>query len=115
MSFLRTSVLATMIVGAGLGTLSGVASAHESAPAAGCSNDIAASSENGAGRTLGDTTGGDQDLSASNVCDILNDNEVLSGNNTAAGDIVNGDTTTRNSESTETTTIVETITGLLPV
>lgn len=115
MSFLRTSVLATMIVGAGLGTLSGVASAHESAPAAGCSNGIAASSENGAGRTLGDTTGGDQDLSASNVCDILNDNEVLSGNNAAAGDIVNGDTTTRNSESTETTTIVETITGLLPV
>lgn len=115
MSFLRTSVLATMIVGAGLGTLSGVASAHESAPAAGCSNGIAASSENGAGRTLGDTTGGDQDLSGSNFCDILNNNELLSGNNAAAGDITNGDTTTRNSARSETTTITETITDLLPI
>ena len=59
MSFLRTSVLATMIVGAGLGTLSGVASAHESAPAAGCSNGISASNENGAGRTLGEKRPGE--------------------------------------------------------
>ena len=115
MSFFRTSVLATMIVGAGLGTLSGVASAHESAPAAGCSNGISASNENGAGRTLGDTTGGDQDLSGSNTCDILNDNEILSGNNAAVGDITNGDTTTRNSASNEEVTIIETITGLLPI
>ena len=116
MSFLRTSVLATMIVGAGLGSLAGVASATESAgPAAGCSNGISASNENGAGRTLGDTTGGDQDLSGSNVCDILNGNEILSGNNAAVGDIVNGDTTTRNSASNEEVTIIETITGLLPI
>ena len=108
MSVLRTAVLATVIAGAGLGSLAGVASAHESAPAAGCSNAVKASSENGAGRTLGDTTGGDQDLSGSNVCDILNGNEILSGqqHRDARQHITNGDTTTRTSTETEATTIV---------
>ncbi|NYD37581.1 hypothetical protein [Actinomycetospora corticicola] len=116
MSMLRKVVVSTAIVGAGLGSLAGIASAHESGHAAsGCSNAIKASSENGAGRTLGDTTGGDQDLSGSNVCDILNGNEILSGNNiaTLAGTIVNGDTRTETSDRTSTTTITETLTGLL--
>ena len=117
MSVLRSAVLATVIAGAGLGSLAGVASATENAPApaAGCSNAVKASSENGAGRTLGDTTGGDQDISASNFCDILNGNEILSDNNfaTLAGTITNGDTVTRTSTETEETTIVTTITGLL--
>ncbi|MFC5063852.1 hypothetical protein [Actinomycetospora atypica] len=115
MSVLRSAVLATVIAGAGLGSLAGVASAHEAAPAAGCSNAVKASSENGAGRTLGDTTGGDQDISGSNVCDILNGNEIASDNNVAAlaGTITNGDTVTRTSTETEETSIVTTITGLL--
>ncbi|MEJ2868209.1 hypothetical protein WCD74_10560 [Actinomycetospora sp. OC33-EN08] len=115
MSVLRKIVVSAAIAGAGLGSLAGVASAHESAPASGCSNAVQAASENGSGDSLGDTTGGDQDLSASNVCDILNDNEIGSGNNvaTAAGTITNGDTTTVDESSTEETTIVETITGLL--
>jgi hypothetical protein len=115
MSFFRTAAVSTLIVGAGLGSMAGLASAHESAPAKGCSNTVEGSSSNGAGRTLGDTTGGDQDFSATNLCDILNGNKIGSGNNAAAtGDIVNGDTTTTTTErnSASSTSV---ITDLLPV
>src|SRR5438552_1660514 len=107
----RKTVLATAIIGAGLGSMTGAAFAgdapsdgghhgggdgggrHHSAPAAGgCSNDVAAKSENGSGRSLGDTTGGSQDISASNLCHILSGNEILSNNNLALGSITNGDT-----------------------
>ncbi|WP_433800308.1 hypothetical protein [Actinomycetospora sp. CA-084318] len=116
MSIFRSAAVGTLILGAGLGAFTGVASAHESGHAAkGCSNEIAGASENGSGRSLGDTTGGDQAFDASNVCDILNGNEIGSANNVAGGDIVNGDTRTENSDVTETSSIVETITGLLPI
>ncbi|MFC5063855.1 hypothetical protein [Actinomycetospora atypica] len=105
---LRKTVLATAIIGAGLGSMSGAAFAHDhhdGGAAKGCSNAIAAESENGSGRSLGDTTGGDQDLDASNFCNILNGNEVLSDNNAAlGGTITNGDTTDITETSTETTT-----------
>jgi hypothetical protein len=123
----RKTVLATAIIGAGLGSMSGAAFAgdapsngghhgdgghgggkHQSAPASsdGCSNKVGAESKNGAGRTLGDTTGGDQDLSASNLCNILSGNEVLSNNNVAllGGSVTNGDTLT----ATLTSTVSET-------
>lgn len=110
MSILRKTVVATAIIGAGLGTMSGAAMAHDShgSDAKGCSNSIAAESENGSGRSLGDTTGGDQALEASNLCNIANGNLVGSGNNVAGGDITNGDTETITEVSdvtnTETTT-----------
>jgi hypothetical protein len=109
MSMLRKAVLTTVVIGAGLGSMSGAALAHDNhggGAAKGCSNAIMADSENGSGRSLGDTTGGDQDLSASNFCNILNDNEVGSGNNvaTAGGVITNGDTTDITETSTETNT-----------
>jgi hypothetical protein len=115
MSMFRKSVLTLAVVGAGLGSMSGAAFAsdhHDGGQAKGCSNGIAAESENGSGRSLGDTTGGDQDLSASNFCDILNDNELLSGNNAALGGVItNGDTTdiTETSDSTSTETSNTTI------
>ena len=105
MSILRKTVLATVVVGAGLGALSGTALAHDHHDAGkSCSNAVKASSENGAGDTLGDTTGGSQDIAADNLCDIANGNEVLSGNNVAGGDIRNGDLTdiTRTSDTTTT-------------
>ncbi|WP_018331055.1 hypothetical protein [Actinomycetospora chiangmaiensis] len=116
MSMLRKVVVSTAIVGAGLGSLAGIASAHESGPAKGCSNAISAAAENGAGRTAGDTTGGSQDLSASNLCDIANGNTILSGNNvsTLGSSIINGDTTTKTVNSSSATSIVSTLTGLLP-
>ena len=108
MSMLRKTILTTVVIGAGLGSMSGAALAndHDGGQAKGCSNAIMAESENGSGRSLGDTTGGDQDLSASNFCNILNDNEVGSGNNvaTAGGVITNGDTTDITETSTETNT-----------
>lgn len=110
MSMLRKTVVATALIGAGLGTMSGAAMAndHQGSDAKGCSNSIKAESENGSGRSLGDTTGGDQALDASNLCDIANGNLVGSGNNVAGGDITNGDTETitdiSNEETTETTT-----------
>jgi hypothetical protein len=103
MSMLRKTVLATVIAGAGLGALSGTAMAHDhQAAAKGCSNTVKAESENGAGRTAGDTTGGAQDLTADNICDIANGNTLLSDNNVAGGDIRNGDLT----ETTRTSTDV---------
>jgi len=109
MSMLRKTILTTVVIGAGLGSMSGAAFAHDQhdgGAAKGCSNAIMAESENGSGRSLGDTTGGDQDLSASNFCNILNGNEVLSDNNVAAagGVITNGDTTDITETSTETNT-----------
>ncbi|WP_245561418.1 hypothetical protein [Actinomycetospora chiangmaiensis] len=122
---LRKTVLATAIIGAGLGSMSGAALAwdnhggHDAAK--GCSNDLSGKSENGAGRTLGDTTGGDQTFDASNTCDILNGNKVLSDNNAATGGstIRNGNdrtetrTTNTASQSTSNTTI-PVLGGLLP-
>lgn len=125
---LRKTVLATAIVGAGLGSMSGAAFAgdapsngghhgggdgggkHHSAPAAGgCSNTVGAKSENGSGRSLGDTTGGSQDVSASNLCNILSGNEVLSNNNVSLlGDITNGDTRNETVVSTVTDTLTST-------
>ncbi|NYD37589.1 hypothetical protein [Actinomycetospora corticicola] len=126
----RKTVLTTAIIGAGLGSMTGAAFAgddpgdgghhgshdkHSSSQSAkgGCSNEVAAQSKNGSGRSLGDTTGGDQDLSASNLCHILTGNEILSNNNIALplGTIVNGDTVNRSltstntSDSTRTTTL----------
>ncbi|MCD2189328.1 hypothetical protein [Actinomycetospora soli] len=106
MSILRNTVLATVVVGAGLGAMSGSALAwdHHGDAGKSCSNSVKAASENGAGSTLGDTTGGSQDIAADNLCDIANGNEVLSGNNVAGGDIRNGDLTdiTRTSDTTTT-------------
>ncbi|GLZ50653.1 hypothetical protein [Actinomycetospora sp. NBRC 106378] len=112
MSVFRKTVLASAILGAGLASTAGVATAHEHHDGGGCSNGVAAKNANGADRTLGDTTGGDQDLSASNTCDILNGNRVLSDNNAATGasSIRNGDDTTvtrtrtTSDDSTTTTT-----------
>ena len=112
MSMFRKSVLTVAVVGASLGSFAGIATAHESAPAKGCSNAAEASSKNESGRSLGDTTGGAQDISGSNFCDILNGNEVLSDNNVAIlGAITNGDTTdiTRTSSDTDTSTSTTTL------
>lgn len=113
MSVFRKTVLATAIVGAGLASTTGAAFATTSSHGGGCSNDILAKSSNSSGRSLGDTTGGDQTYSASNTCDLLNGNTVDSDGNTATtgGTITNGDTTderstsTRTSDTTDTTTI----------
>ena len=91
------TLIATAVVGTGLASLAGIASAHESGHTAakGCSNTAEAAAKNSSGDSLGDTTGSPQSLDASNVCDILNGNKVLSGNNVSSGlsSIVNGDTT----------------------
>ncbi|WP_433800310.1 hypothetical protein [Actinomycetospora sp. CA-084318] len=109
MSVFRKTVLASAILGAGLASTAGIASAHTSHHAGGCSNGVAAESSNSSGRSLGDTEGGAQDLSASNTCDILNGNKVASGNNVAGGDVVNGDTTditrTSSTDTTRTSTV----------
>lgn len=125
-SMFRKTVLATAIIGAGLGSMSGAAFAgddpgngghhgghdkgHSSSSQGGCSNEIAAESKNGSGRSLGDTTGGDQDLSASNLCHILTGNEILSNNNVSLlGNITNGDTDVRSSTSTVTEDVTSTV------
>ncbi|MDL5155583.1 hypothetical protein [Actinomycetospora termitidis] len=118
MQMFRKAAVATVILGAGLASTAGVAMAHEHHGDAGksCSNAAAAKSSNGADKTLGDTTGGDQDFALDNTCDILNGNEILSDNNAAtAGTITNGDTTTVDETSTDTSSssIVTTLTGLL--
>jgi hypothetical protein len=124
----RKTVLTTAIIGAGLGSMTGAAFAgdyhgdgghhggHDKSSGqsakGGCSNEVAAESKNGSGRSLGDTTGGDQDLSASNLCHILTGNEILSNNNIALplGTIVNGDTVTKTLTSTNTDTSTDTTT-----
>lgn len=118
MQIFRSAAVATVILGAGLASTAGVAMAHENGgdAAKGCSNSAAAKSSNGADRTLGDTTGGDQGFDLSNTCDILNGNKVLSGNNAAGGDITNGDTRTSNRANTSTSTsTVETVLGGLGI
>ena len=121
----RKTVLATAIIGAGLGSMSGAAFAGDdpgdgghhgghgkqsSSSQAGCSNEVAAASENGSGRSLGDTTGGDQEISASNLCHILTGNEILSNNNVSLlGDVTNGDTTSRTVVSDVTETVTSTV------
>ncbi|GLZ50656.1 hypothetical protein [Actinomycetospora sp. NBRC 106378] len=117
MQMFRKAAVATVILGAGLASTAGVAMANEHHDAGkGCSNTLAAKNSNGADRTLGDTTGGDQDLSGSNVCDILNGNKILSGNNAATGAsaIRNGDDTTRTDTRTSNTSsnIVTDLLGL---
>ena len=110
MSVVRKSVLSVAVLGAALVSTAGVASATTSHHAAGgCSNAAAAESSNSSGRSLGDTTGGSQDLSASNLCNVLNRNEVASSNNAAGGDVVNGDTTTVNRSRTSTDTVTSTL------
>ncbi|GLZ50659.1 hypothetical protein [Actinomycetospora sp. NBRC 106378] len=130
-SMFRKTVLATAIIGAGLGSMTGAAfagddpgdgghhhgghSSNWSDPSSGggCSNTVGADAKNGSGDSLGDTTGGDQDLSASNLCHILTGNEILSNNNvsTLGSSIVNGDTltstltrTSADTSNTQTTT-----------
>ena len=119
MQMFRKAAVATLIMGAGLASTAGVAMAndHGGDAAKGCSNAAAAKSSNGADRTLGDTTGGDQAFDLSNTCDILNGNKVLSENNAATGasTITNGDTTTVDEESTSTSTITDIFTGILPI
>ncbi|WP_433800317.1 hypothetical protein [Actinomycetospora sp. CA-084318] len=127
-SMFRKTVLTTAIIGAGLGSMSGAAFAgddpgdgghhgshdkhYSKSSDSGCSNSVAAESKNGSGRSLGDTTGGDQDLSASNLCHILTGNEILSNNNVSLlGNVTNGDTTTRTSSSSVTEDLTSTIGG----
>jgi hypothetical protein len=127
-SMFRKTVIATALIGAGLGSMSGAAFAgddpgdgghhshggHDSSKSssAGCSNEISGESKNGSGDSLGDTTGGDQSFDASNLCHILTGNEILSNNNVAPlGNITNGDTVTRtllsnSSDNSSTTTTI---------
>jgi hypothetical protein len=113
MQMFRKAAVATVILGAGLASTAGVALANEHHDAGkGCSNGVAAKNSNGADRTLGDTVGGDQDLSASNTCDILNGNKILSGNNAAGGDITNGDTrTSTDTRNSQSSSIISTLLG----
>ncbi|GAA4852266.1 hypothetical protein GCM10023201_51540 [Actinomycetospora corticicola] len=104
----RKTLIATAVVGTGLASLAGIASAHESGHAAkGCSNAAEAAAKNSSGDSLGDTVGGGQTLDASNTCDILNGNVIGSQNNvaTALGTIVNGDTTDITRTSSDTSTV----------
>ena len=69
MQIFRSAAVATVILGAGLASTAGVAMANEHGgdAAKGCSNSAAAKSSNGADRTLGDTTGGTQDIGLGNT------------------------------------------------
>jgi hypothetical protein len=106
----RKTVVATALIGAGLGTMSGAAFAgddpgdgghsdHHSSwghdkghdKSSSCSNDVKAENLSKSGG-LADVLGGDQILAPINVCHILDDNSVLNGNNVALlGSIQNGD------------------------
>ncbi len=100
MSMFRKTVLATAIVGAGLGSLSGAAfagdcpsdgghsghsssshhhassGAHESSS---CTNNVEAENKAGAG-AFADVLGGAQTITPVNLCHIVSDNDVLNGN-----------------------------------
>ena len=100
MSMFRKTVLATAIVGAGLGSLSGAAFAGD-APANGghgeqhssshhhgssgkhasssCTNNVAAENET-AGGSIADVLGGAQTIVPVNLCHIVSDNQVLNDN-----------------------------------
>jgi hypothetical protein len=113
-SMIRKSVVATAIIGAGLGSMSGAAFAgddpgdgghsshgHSHSSSHGksesCSNDVKAQNKTKGG-ALADVLGGDQVLAPINACHILSDNHLLNGNNIAllGGSIHNGDSTTNN-------------------
>jgi hypothetical protein len=115
-SMIRKTVLATAIIGAGLGSMTGAAFAgddpgdgghgghegHHSSwdhgkggdhgKSSSCSNDVKAANETKGGG-LADVLGGDQILAPINACHILDDNSLLNGNNVAllGGSIQNGD------------------------
>jgi hypothetical protein len=117
-SMIRKTVLATAIIGVGLGSMTGAAFAgddpsdgghgghegHHSSwghdkggdhdKSSSCSNDVKAANETKGGG-LADVLGGDQILAPINACHILDDNSLLNGNNVAllGGSIQNGDST----------------------
>lgn len=95
--------VATAVVGVGIASTAGIASA---APSNSCSNSVKAVSKTSVGRTLGNVTGGSQTISASNSCNNGNGNVYGSGNNiaTGGGSIRNGDQTTITRTVTRTTT-----------
>ena len=96
MSMFRKTVLATAIVGAGLGSMSGAAFAgdcpsegghhsshhHASSGQTGsssCTNNVEAQNETGAG-SVANVLGGAQTVVPVNVCHILEGNQVLNDN-----------------------------------
>ena len=97
MSMFRKTVLATAIVGAGLGSMTGAAFAgdcpsdgghshsshdhgswgqHESSS---CTNNVDAANKTGGG-SFADVVGGDQAITPVNLCHILSDNSLLNDN-----------------------------------
>ena len=86
MSMLRKTTITVAIVGAGLGSLTGAAfanthhgSSHDSHSSSSCSNNVKAlNSTKGGG--FADVAGGDQTITATNVCHILDDNKILNHN-----------------------------------
>ncbi|MEJ2868213.1 hypothetical protein WCD74_10580 [Actinomycetospora sp. OC33-EN08] len=101
---LGRAAVAAAVVGVGIASTAGIASA---APSGSCSNSVKANSKTSVGRTLGNVTGGSQTISVSNSCGNGNGNVYGSGNNTAsgAGTIRNGDQTTITRTVTRTTSI----------
>ena len=96
MSMFRKTVLATAIVGAGLGSLSGAAfagdcpsegghsSGHHHASSgqtesSSCTNNVAAKNATEAGG-LANVLGGAQTIVPVNICHIVSDNQVLNDN-----------------------------------
>ena len=96
MSMFRKTVLATAIVGAGLGSLSGAAfagdcpsegghsSGHHHASSgqsesSSCTNNVAAKNATDAG-DFADVLGGAQTIVPVNVCHVLDQNELLNDN-----------------------------------
>jgi hypothetical protein len=98
------AAIAAAVIGVGITSTAGIANA---APSNSCSNSVKAVSKTSVGRTLGDVTGGSQNISVSNSCNNRNGNVIGSGNNTASGGgtIRNGDQTTITRTVTRTTTI----------
>ncbi|GAA4852253.1 hypothetical protein GCM10023201_51510 [Actinomycetospora corticicola] len=97
------AAIAAAVIGVGITSTAGIASA---APSNSCSNSVKAVSKTSVGRTLGDVTGGSQNISVSNSCHNGNGNVIGSRNNTATagGTIRNGDQTTITRTVTRTTT-----------
>ncbi len=82
MSMLRKTTVTVAIVGAGLGSLSGAAFAHThhgSSHGSSCTNNIKALNSSKVD-ALVSAADGDQTIVATNICHILNDNNVLSNN-----------------------------------
>ena len=97
---IRKTVLATAIIGAGLGSMTGAAFAGDDPGSSGhnwdndhghsrhhdgdhksssCTNNVAASNETKGGGLV-DVLGGAQTIIPVNVCHILDDNSILNGN-----------------------------------